>query len=58
MRGDIHQVDRDPFGSELARKWTVGAGQRLLLDRRILVLVRRTLSGPDAMQPMWQDVLL
>ena len=38
MRRDVHQVYRYPFGREPARRWAIGTGERLLIDRTLIVV--------------------
>ena len=37
MRRDVHQVHRDPFGRQSARRRSIGAGERFVVDRAEIV---------------------
>ena len=49
MRGDIHQIHRDPFRRKFARRRTSGAGESFFVDQSSLVILGLPFRGRDAM---------
>jgi hypothetical protein len=59
MRGDIHQVHRNPFRRQLARGRSVRSGKRLRVERGVIIprsilVAALDRSGTYAMQPLSQ----
>jgi hypothetical protein len=58
MRGDVHQVHRDPFGRELARRRPIGTRERFFIDARFFIVAARKFAGrADTMESICQCAL-
>ena len=58
MRGDVHQIDRNPLRRQPTWRRTIRPRERLLIDRSKVVLLVRSPGGRwNAMEPFGQRAL-